>query len=127
MAIMVTYDEYVKGLLEQILESHKTLSELKDKPGDLDIIKKEYLKIYGLIQAMINKVESSGKTTDYYVEILKRSNYYLENYDFQREMDIMAPLYSDDSDRLKHLRLKILESFEDKKFVEKINHIKDEL
>lgn len=124
---MVTYDEYLKGILEQILDSHQVLSELKDKPGDLEVIKREYLKIYGLIQAMINKIESFGKTTDDYVEILKRSNYYLENYDFQREMDIMAPLYSEDSDRLKHLRLKILESFDDKKFVERINHIKDEL
>ena len=106
---MVTYDEYLKGILEQILDSHQVLSELKDKPGDLEVIKREYLKIYGLIQAMINKIESFGKTTDDYVEILKRSNYYLENYDFQREMDIMAPLYSEDSDRLKHLRLKILE------------------
>jgi len=36
-------------------------------------------------------------------------------------------LYSDDSDRLKNLRLKILASFEDKKLIDKIEGILEKL
>ncbi len=45
---MTSFDEYVKGILKQILESYQTLLNLNDKPGDLEIIKTELLKINGL-------------------------------------------------------------------------------
>ena len=38
---MVTYNEYLKSILLQILESYEHLKEINDKPGDLDVIKKE--------------------------------------------------------------------------------------
>jgi len=38
---LVTIDEYLKGILEQILVSYKILTELNDGPDDLDVIKKE--------------------------------------------------------------------------------------
>lgn len=124
---MVTFDEYVKDVLKQIVESQLTLSQLKDKPGDLIIINKEWLRIVGLIQALINKIESSQKKSDVYVDLLKRLYYYSENYDFQREIEIMSPLYSEDGDRLKNIRWKILESFNDKKLIEKIKSLIDYL
>ena len=124
---MVTFDEYVKDVLKQIIESHLKLSQLNDKPGDLIIINKEWLRIVGLIQALINKIESSQKKTDVYVDLLKRLYYYSENYDFQREIEIMSPLYSEDGDRLKNIRWKILESFNDKKLIEKITSLIDYL
>jgi len=34
-------DEYLKGILSQILTSHKILTELDDEPNDLETIKKE--------------------------------------------------------------------------------------
>ena len=37
-------DEYLKGVLGQILDSYKILAELNDNPNDLDIIKKEIAK-----------------------------------------------------------------------------------
>ena len=40
-------DEYLKGILGQILVSHKILTELNDGPDDLDTIKKELSKIRG--------------------------------------------------------------------------------
>jgi len=38
---LVTIDEYLKGILAQILASYKILTELSDNPNDLGIIKKE--------------------------------------------------------------------------------------
>ena len=37
---LMDIDEYLKGILEQILNSYKILIELSDGPNDLDIIKK---------------------------------------------------------------------------------------
>ncbi len=36
---MVSFDEYVKGILNQVLDSYQILLELEDKSGDLKIIK----------------------------------------------------------------------------------------
>ena len=38
-------DNYIKNLLEQTLGSYKIIKGLKDKPGDLVILKKELGKI----------------------------------------------------------------------------------
>ena len=37
-------DEYLKGILRQVLDSYKILAELNDDPIDLNIIKKEIKK-----------------------------------------------------------------------------------
>ncbi len=124
---MVTYDEYVKSILEQILSSYRALSELKDRPGDLEKIKVEWLKISGLLHVLVNKIESQNNSSDNYNTLLKGSKFYLENYYFEREISIMSGLYSDDPDRLKNIRYKIIESLNDKKFLEKIESIMAEL
>ena len=51
--------EYIKTQLEGIVESYNTLSELADKPGSLDIIKKQTLKISGILQVLNTKIEKS--------------------------------------------------------------------
>ena len=46
---MVTYNEYLKSILDQIIRiSYNLTSNVTDKPGDLDIIKKELLKLMDL-------------------------------------------------------------------------------
>ncbi len=124
---MVTYDEYVKSILVQIMDSYKYISNLKDKPGDLDKIKVEWLKVSGLLNALVKKLETSKNTSENYAILLKKSKFYLENYDFEREITIMSGLYSEDPDRLRNIRYKIIESLDDKKFVEKIESIIPEL
>jgi len=47
---MVSFDEYVKGILKQVLDSYQILLELEDKPGDLKIIKNELLKIMAFFE-----------------------------------------------------------------------------
>ena len=75
-------DEYLKGILGQILDSYKILVELDDTPNDLDIIKKETAKIKGLLQVIHNKLNSKKYQSDHLLTIHKMSAYYIETYDY---------------------------------------------
>lgn len=124
---MTSFDDYLRGILEQILESNQILNDLQDKLGDLDIIKKEISKINGLITVVINKLDVSDNSSDDFVSLLSAGKYYLENYDFTREIETMSKLYSNDSNRLKNIRYTILDSLQDKKLMEKIETISRKL
>ena len=124
---MTSFDDYLQGILEQILESNHLLKNLQDKLGDLEIIKKEISKINGLITVVINKLEASDNSSDDFVSLLSAGKYYLENYDFTREIETMSKLYSNDSNRLKNIRYTILDSLRDKKLMEKIETISRKL
>ena len=120
---MADIDEYLKGILRQILTSYKILSELNDEPNDLEIIKKELSKIRGLLQVIHNKLEGKKYQTDHLVTLSKLSGYYIDTYDFTREIEVLAQVYFNDSNRLKNLRLTIINSLNDKKMIEKIQAI----
>ena len=124
---MVTNDEYLKGILGQILASYKTLTELNDNPNDLKIIKKELSKIRGLLQVMRSKLDGKKYQTDHLVALYKLATYYIDTYDFTREIEILGQVYYKDSDRLKNLRLLIIDSLNDKKLIEKLQTILIEL
>ncbi len=93
---MMSFDEYVKGIVKQVLESYQILLELEDKPGDLKIIKNELLKINGFLRVIVKKINSSNIQSDSFVKLSKRSKYYLESYEFKREIDTISNLYSTD-------------------------------
>ena len=124
---MVTIDEYLKEILGQILASYKTLTELNDNPNDLEIIKKELSKISGLLQVMRSKLDGKKYQTDHLVTLYKLATYYVDTYDFTREIEILGQVYYKDSDRLKNLRLLIIDSLNDKKLIEKLQTILIEL
>lgn len=124
---MTSFDDYLRGILEQILESNQILKNLQDKQGDLEIIKKEISKINGLITVVINKLKASDNSSDDFVSLLSAGKYYLENYDFTREIETMSKLYSNDSNRLKNIRYTILDSLQDKKLMEKIETLSRKL
>ena len=120
---MVTIDEYLKGILAQILASYKILTELSDNPPDLEIIKKELSKIRGLLQVICSKLEGKKYQSDHLVALYKLSTYYIDAYDFTREIENLAQIYFNDSNRLKNLRLLIIDSLNDKKLIEKLQAI----
>ncbi len=124
---MTSFDDYLRGILEQILVSNQILKNLQDKLGDLEIIKKEISKINGLITVVINKLDVSDNSSDDFVSLLSAGKYYLENYDFIREIETMSKLYSNDSNRLKNIRYTILDSLQDKKLIEKIDTLSRKL
>lgn len=122
-SMMINFDSYLKGILKQIVDSYRLLNNLQDKPGDLEIIKKETAKIKGLLQVVINKLETTDNNSDAYVELFSAANYYIENFEFLREIETMSKLYSEDLHRLKNLRQTIIESLQDRKLIEKIESI----
>jgi len=120
---LITIDEYLKGILGQILASYKIITELNDNPNDLEIIKKELSKIGGLLQVIRSKLDEKKYQTDHLVTLYKLAAYYIDTYDFTREIEILGHVYYKDSDRLKNLRLLIINSLNDKKLIEKLQAI----
>ncbi len=120
---MIDFNEYLKGILKQILASYKILTELNDKPNDLHIIKQEISKIIGLFLVVKIKLEEKKNQSDSFVTLYKLFSYYIETYDFSREIDMLAQVYYKDSARLKNLRLLIIDSLNDKKLIENLQMI----
>ena len=124
---MVTYNDYLKGILEKVQIAYNTLEKLEDKPGDLDTIKKEISKIKGFFQVFITKTDNDNNSLSDFSELKSKFEHYLDMYSFEKEIETMAPLYANDSNRLKNIRLKILESLSDKKLMNDIKYILDKL
>ena len=124
---MVTYNEYLKGVLGKVIKSHAVLSGLGDVPGDLDVIKLELLKIKGFLQVIANKLDAAKYPSADIERLQAKSASYLESYYFEKEIENIASLYAGDSNRLKNLRLMILDSLNDKKLIEDIINLEREL
>jgi hypothetical protein len=124
---MISNNDYVKKVLSQIMDSYVVVQTLKDNSGDLDIIKKELLKINGFFMVLVKKLGTENFQSRDLLELKSKVKNYLENYYFVQEIDTMSPLYSDDSDRIKNMRLKIIEAFQDKKLIDKIEDLIEKL
>ena len=124
---LMDIDEYLKGILRQILDSYKILLELTDSPSDLDIIKKETSKIKGLLQVIRNKLNEKKYQSDHLVTLRKLSTYYTETYDYSREIEYLGQIYDEDPNRIRNLRTLILNSLNDKRMIEKFQTMLDEL
>jgi hypothetical protein len=124
---MISNNDYVKKVLAQIMDSYALVQNLKDKSGDLDIIKKELLKINGFFMVLVKKIGTDNFQSRDLLELKTKVKNYLENYYFVQEIDTMTTLYSDDSDRIKNMRLKIIEAFQDKKLIGKIEDLIEKL
>ncbi len=120
---MVTYNEYLKNILKQILDSYNILKDTNDKKEDLDNIKKEMLKINGFLKVILRKIDSDKIQSSDFKIVKSKFQHYLDNYYFEKEIETMAPLYSNDLSRVKNMRLKILEALEDRKMMDKIEEL----
>jgi len=117
---VVTYNEYLKNILEQILDSYNMLKEIEDKEEDLNNIKKEMLKINGFLKVVSKKIDTDKIVSSDFKILKSKFKHYLDNYYFEKEIETMAPLYSNDLSRVKNMRLKILEALEDKKMMDDV-------
>lgn len=120
---MATFEQYLKGILKQVDDSYTLLENLRDKPGDLEIIRREIAKVIGLFSVLITKLETNKEELAEYQHILSPMHSYLEDTEFFREIDTMALLYADDSMRLKNLRLSIIDSLKEKNLMAHIKSI----
>jgi len=112
-------DSYIKSLLTQTLEVHTTLNELKDEPGDLDIIKKQVGKIEGILKVLCKKIEILNNSSDDYVRLMKSAKFYLENHDFYNVIEAYR-LYDEDPQRIKNMRTLVIKALEEKDLIVKI-------
>ncbi|HXV65866.1 MAG TPA: hypothetical protein VD731_01385 [Nitrosopumilaceae archaeon] len=112
----------IEGLI-QIRDSYQILKQLRDTPGDLEIIKNELTKINGLLQILVGNLKNIDNSSDKYVKLLSAVKFYLENYSFEREIETISMLYSNDTNRLKNIRISILDALQDKKLMEKVESI----
>ena len=117
---MVTYNEYLKNILKQILSSYNKLKEIEDKDEDLNNVKKEMLKINGFLKVVSKKIDIDKISSSDFSRVKSKFLHYLDNYYFEKEIETMAPLYSDDLNRVKNMRLKILEALEDRNMMEDV-------
>ncbi len=124
---MVTYNEYLQSILVKILDSHSTLKQIKDSYGDLDIIKKEHLRINGFIKVILKKIDDDKIPASDFKTLKFKFQYYLDNYYFEKEIETMAPLYSNDLNRVKNMRLKILEALEGKHMMDDVKELIEKL
>ena len=120
---MVTYNEYLKNILKKILSSYNKLKEIEDKDEDLNNIKKEMLKINGFLKVVSKKIDNDKISSSDFSMVKSKFLHYLDNYYFEKEIETMAPLYSDDLNRVKNMRLKILEALEDRNMMEDVEEL----
>ena len=125
--IVVTYVEYLKKILNHIVDSYDILETIEDKPGDLAKIEKQMLKINGFIKVISNKIDSDKIPVSNFKIIKKNFLEYLENYSFEKEIVTMTPLYSNDVSRIKNMRLKILEALKNKNMIDNVKELLDKL
>ena len=74
-----------------------------------------------------NKLDEKKNQSDSFVTIYKVVSYYIQTYDFSREIDVLAQVYYKDSNRLKNLRLLIIDSLNDRHLIENIQIILNKL
>jgi hypothetical protein len=120
---MVTYNEYLKNILNQILDSYNILKNIDEKKEDLDFIKKEMLKINGFLKVVLRKINSDKIQSPDFKIVESKFQHYLDSYYFEKEIETMAPLYSNDLSRVKNMRLKILEALEGRRMMEDVEEL----
>ncbi len=124
---MVTYVEYLKSVLNHIVDSYNILEAIEDKPGDLKKIEKEILKINGFMKVVSNKIEIDKIPLADFKITKKKFADYLITYSFEKEIQTMAPLYSNDVSRVKNMRLKILESLKNNNVITNVKELLEDL
>jgi len=125
--IVVTYVEHLKNILNHIVDSYHILETIEDKPGDLAKIEKEMLKINGFIRVVSNKIDIEKIPNSDFKITKTKFLQYLENYSFEKEIETMTPLYSNDVSRIKNMRLKILEALKNKNMIDNVKELLNNL
>ena len=124
---MATYSEHLSRILLQILESYDTLKDVNGVYLDVPGIKKEVHKINGSIRAIMSNISQYDVQSSDFGVLRSKFSKYLEEYDFQSELDTISMLYAEDKMRINNLRIMVLESLADRKMIETVREVCDEL
>ena len=124
---MFLNNDYIKKILQQILDSHLIIQNRKDTTGDLEVIKKELLKINGFFNVLMKKLGTENFQSRDLLELKSKVKNYMDNYYFVQEIDTMSSLYASDLDRVRSMRLKILEAFQDRRLIDTLQELMEKL
>ena len=124
---MFLNNDYIKKILQQILDSHLIIQNRKDTTGDLEVIKKELLKINGFFNVLVKKLGTENFQSRDLLELKSKIKNYMDNYYFVQEIDTMSSLYANDLDRVRSMRLKILEAFQDRRLIDTLQELMEKL
>jgi hypothetical protein len=113
-------DEYLNSILKKILNSYSIIDELSDKSLDLEILEVEVRKINGLLLVLSKKITSVGNNSSDAKNLERSIIYYIENYDFSREINLLLDTYSEDNLRVRNIRDSVLKSLNENKLIQKI-------
>ena len=125
--IVVTYVQYLKNILTHIVDSYNILETIEDKPGDLAKTEKQMLKINGFIKVVSNKIDPDKIPSSDFKIIKSKFSEYLTDYSFEKEIETMTPLYSNDVSRIKNMRIKILEALKNKHMMDDVKELLNNL
>ena len=113
-------NEYLNSVLKKILNSYSIIDELSDKAIDLELLEVEVRKINGLLLVLSKKIISITNNSSDAKNLEKNIVYYIQNYDFLREINLLLDTYSEDSLRVRNIRDSVLKSLNENKLIQKI-------
>lgn len=130
---MPSFDEYVGAVVGQVAESAGAVRALEGRPGDLDVMRREWARTIALVESLAGRLEGAAEAAGggaggaeagprgrAYGEMAALCRAYSESYSFGREIDTMSGLYADDPGRLRNMRLKMCESYDGGRFLERL-------
>ena len=113
-------NEYLNSILKKILNSYSIIDELSDKAIDLELLEVEIRKINGLLLVLSKKITSITNNSSDAKNLEKNIIYYIQNYDFLREINLLLNTYSEDNLRVRNIRNSVIKSLNENKLIQKI-------
>ena len=114
-------DEYLNNVMKKILNSYSIIENLSDRPVDLELLEVEVRKINGFVMVLSKKIISLGNNSSDTKNLEKKIIFYMQNYDFSREINLLLDTYSEDSLRVRNIRDSVLKSLNENELIQKIH------
>ena len=114
-------DEYLNNVMKKILNSYSIIENLSDRPIDLELLEVEVRKINGFLLVLSKKVILLGNNSSNTKNLEKKIIFYMQNYDFSREINLLLDTYSEDSLRVRNIRDSVLKSLNENELIHKIH------
>ena len=114
-------DEYLNNVMKKILNSYSIIENLSDRPIDLELLEVEVRKINGFLLVLSKKVILLGNNSSNTKNLEKKIIFYMQNYDFSREINLLLDTYSEDSLRVRNIRDSVLKSLNENELIQKIH------
>jgi len=114
-------DEYLNNVMKKTLNSYSIIENLSDRPIDLELLEVEVRKINGFLMVLSKKIISLGNNSFDTKNLEKKIVFYMQNYDFSREINLLLNTYSEDSLRVRNIRDSVLKSLNENELIQKIH------